>query len=62
MRACPSVLSGAFRDLHRSAFSLLYNHNPKFYSAVNRLLLLVQRDHTYWLIDIDFEIEPAGHR
>jgi hypothetical protein len=55
-----SVLSGAF-GIYTLAFSLLYNRNPKFYSAVNRLLLLVQRDHTYWLIDIDFEIEPAGH-
>ena len=55
-----SVLSGAF-GIHTLAFSLLYNRSPKFYSAVNRLLLLVQRDHTYWLINIDFEIEPAGH-
>ncbi len=55
-----SVLSGAF-GIYLLAFSFLYNRNPRFYAAVNRLLLLVQRDHTFWLMDIDFEIEPGGY-
>src|SRR5262245_26976794 len=58
-----SVLSGAF-GLYSLGISLLYNRNPRFYSFVNRLLLHIKRDHTFWLLDIDFEIEPAdvGHQ
>ncbi len=40
--------------------NLYYNRNPRVYGLVNRVLLSIRRDHTYWELSIAFIFEPRS--
>lgn len=37
-----------------------YNHDPAVYAFVNRALLRIRRDHTYWELSLAFSFEPKS--
>lgn len=45
---------------YSTVLNYYYNRDPRIYGFVNRWLLLVRRDHTYWELSIAFSFEPRS--
>lgn len=50
-----TVFMGAL-GAYVTALNYLYRYNVKFYVFVNRLLLHVERKHTYWNVDFHYDL------
>lgn len=48
--------------LYVTALNYLYRYNVRFYVFVNRLLLHVERKHTYWNVDFHYDLPRSRLR